>query len=90
MADVQSKKRRPNFSDEELHDPLHSEIPPLLVITFVYLTSKRKENQCWNMRKCNMVWNEQYMAAIVSYLSYDEYASILEFVVIWKIVDFRC
>ena len=42
------------------------------------------------MRKCNMVWNEQYMAAIVSYLSYDEYASILEFVVIWKILDFRC
>ena len=45
MADVQSKKRRPNFSDEELHAPLHSEIPPLLVITFVYLTSKQKEKK---------------------------------------------
>ena len=43
MADVQSKKSRPNFNDGELHAPLHSEIPTLLVITFVYLTSKQKK-----------------------------------------------
>ena len=110
MAEANVKKRRPNFSDEELHaliaavqerktsllakfdmnvtaktknseweavarevklvGRIHRDFAKVekssvilyivyfvYIVTFVYLTSKQKENQCWNMfnmRTCNI------------------------------------